>query len=149
MNINIKQKQNNNLNNEQVNIYIEYSSDIDIENMIDYINKYNKQVVVKQDNELFKINIKDIILFYSDKKNNYCRTKDGEYKVKNKLYELEKQSYNFVRISKSCIVNIEHVESFDVKQTGTIIVKLDDNTTEIVSRRKIKDVMNYLEERSI
>ena len=149
MNINIKQKQNNNLNNEQLNIYIEYSSDIDIENMIDYINKYNKQVVVKQDNELFKINIKDIILFYSDKKNNYCRTKDGEYKVKNKLYELEKRSYNFVRISKSCIVNIEHVKSFDVKQTGTIIVKLDDNTTEIVSRRKIKDVMNYLEERSI
>lgn len=149
MNINIKQKQSNNLNNEQANIYIEYSSDIDIENMIDYINKYNKQVVVKQDNELFKINIKDIILFYSDKKNNYCRTKDGEYKVKNKLYELEKQSYNFVRISKSCIVNIEHVKSFDVKQTGTIIVKLDDNTTEIVSRRKIKDVMNYLEERSI
>lgn len=149
MNINIKQKLNNNLNNEQVNIYIEYSSDIDIENMIDYINKYNKQVVVKQDNELFKINIKDIILFYSDKKNNYCRTKDGEYKVKNKLYELEKRSYNFVRISKSCIVNIEHVKSFDVKQTGTIIVKLDDNTTEIVSRRKIKDVMNYLEERSI
>ena len=98
---------------------------------------------------MFKINIKDIILFYSDKKNNYCRTKDGEYKVKNKLYELEKQSYNFVRISKSCIVNIEHVKSFDVKQTGTIIVKLDDNTTEIVSRRKIKDVMNYLEERSI
>lgn len=149
MNINIKQKQSNNLNNEQANIYIEYSSDIDIENMIDYINKYNKQVVVRQDNELFKINIKDIILFYSDKKNNYCRTKDGEYKVKNKLYELEKQSYNFVRISKSCIVNIEHVKSFDVKQTGTIIVKLDDNTTEIVSRRKIKDVMNYLEERSI
>ncbi len=37
MNINIKQKLNNNLNNEQVNIYIEYSSDIDIENMIDYI----------------------------------------------------------------------------------------------------------------
>ena len=37
MNINIKQKQNNNLNNEQLNIYIEYSSDIDIENMIDYI----------------------------------------------------------------------------------------------------------------
>ena len=37
MNINIKQKQSNNLNNEQANIYIEYSSDIDIENMIDYI----------------------------------------------------------------------------------------------------------------
>ena len=34
-------------------------------------------------------------------------------------------------------------------EKGRIAVKLDDNTKEIVSRRKIKEVINFLDERGI
>ena len=98
---------------------------------------------------MLEIKYEDIILFYSNKKNNYCKTKDGEYKIKSKLYEIERMDIDLIRISKSCIININHVENFYIGETGKIIVRLDDQTEQTVSRRKLKDVMNYLNERSI
>lgn len=63
------------------------------------------------------------------------------------MYEIEKLSVNFFRISKNCIINIKHIENFDVSKTGQIKINLDDDTFQLVSRRKIKDVMDYLDER--
>ena len=74
---------------------------------------------------------------------------NGEYKIKNRLYEIENCSEDLIRISKSCIININHVTSFDMGEKGRIAVKLDDDTKEIVSRRKIKEVINFLDERGI
>ncbi len=139
-----------NVKGNEINILIENDDHIVINDFTEYIKDYSKnKVVVSQYNELLQIDFKDIILFYSDKKYNYCKTNKGEYKIKNKLYEIEKYSDKFLRISKSCIVNINHVISFDLRETGKIVVRLDDNTLEIVSRRKIKDVIKYLDERGI
>ena len=44
---------------------------------------------------------------------------------------------------------MKHLDSFDMGKTGVIIVKLDDGTEEIVSRRKIKEILKYIKERSI
>ena len=58
-----------------------------------------------------------------------------------------KKSNDFLRISKSCIVNIKQVKSFDIGKNRNIIVRFFDNSKQYVSRRKIKEVMNYLDER--
>lgn len=139
-----------NANKNEINILIEESEEINIEDFITYIQKYNeRKIIVSQDNQKLQIDFEDIIVFYSDKKYNYCRTKNGEYKIKNRLYEIENCSEDLIRISKSCIININHVTSFDMGEKGRIAVKLDDGTKEIVSRRKIKEVMNFLDERGI
>ena len=139
-----------NANKNEINILIEKTDEININDFTNYINKYNeKKIIVSQDNEKLQIDFQDIILFYSDKKYNYCKTKKGEYKIKNRLYEIENYREDLIRISKSCIININHVISFDMGETGKIVVKLDDNTKEVVSRRKIKDVINFLDERGI
>lgn len=154
MKINLSSKTSNVINNDEINIIIESSNqNNEIKKFIKYINDYelnsNRKVIVSKDYELLEIEFEEIILFYSDKKNNYCRTRNGEYKIKSKLYEIEKMDINLIRISKSCIINVNHVENFYVGETGKIIVRLDDKTEEIVSRRKLRDVMNYLNERSI
>lgn len=154
MKINLFSKTNEDVSNDEIDITVEFSVQNDkIENFIKYINNYNidstRKIIVTKNYELVEINYEDIILFYSDKKNNYCRTKDGKYKIKSKLYELERMDVDFIRISKGCIINVNHVESFDISETGKIIVRLDDKTEEIVSRRKIRDVINYLDERGI
>ena len=139
-----------NANKNDINILIEETDEININDFTNYIKKYNKKkIIVSQDNEKMQIDFQDIILFYSDKKYNYCKTKKGEYKIKNKLYEIENYSKDLIRISKSCIININHVISFDMGETGKIVVRLDNNTKEVVSRRKIKDVINFLDERGI
>ena len=151
MRVNIQKILNDKLEQNMVNVILEYSKETNkIEDFIEYINKYNTQkITVAKDNNLVQIELKDILCFYSDKKYNYCKTINGEYKIKSKLYEIEKMNNNFLRISKSCIVNIEQVKCFDIGETGKIIVKFYDDSEQIVSRRKIRDVMNYLDERGI
>ena len=93
---------------------------------------------------------KNIILFYSNGKNNYCKTVDNKtYKIRSKLYEIENIDDSFIRISKKCIVNANFVKCFDMGETGKIIVRLYDDTEEKVSRRRIKDVLNFLEDKSL
>lgn len=155
MKINLNHKKNENLNKDEFHIELQYSSENpNLKHFIEYINNYelnnkNKVIVLSDDYNLLEIKYSDIIIFYSDKKYNYCKTKSGKYRIKSKLYELEKMDLNFIRISKSCIVNINHVEKFDISETGKIIIKLDDCTEEVVSRRKTQDIMKYLDDRRI
>lgn len=98
---------------------------------------------------MIQINTNDIMYFYSNGNYNFCKTKEKEYRIKSKLYEIEKKSNNFLRISKSCIVNIKQVKNFDIGKNRNIVVRFYDNSEQFVSRRKIKEVMNYLNERMI
>ncbi len=155
MNIILSKKENKNLKENEIFIELQYSNEnTNLQLFIDYINNYeldkqSKVIVINNNYELLEIKYEDIIMFYSDKKYNYCKTKNEHYKIKSKLYELEKTNNNFIRISKSCIVNMKHIEKFDISETGKIIVKLDDNTEHIVSRRKTRDIMKYLDDRRI
>ena len=154
MKINIIEKIDEKLKEDEVLVEI-HSSDNkqDWNEFIEYLNDYelkcNNKVVVMKDYELLEIKYRDIIVIYSDKKSNYCRTKNGTYKIKSKLYEIEKMDENLIRISKSCITNVRHIDKFDISEIGKIIIKLDDGSEEIVSRRKTKQIMKYLEERRI
>ncbi len=136
---------------EEIKVILQYNTD-KINDFISYIKEYEvlmNKVIVSDENMLVDINCNDIIMFYSDKKNNYCKTKEKEYKVKNKLYEIEKNNMNYIRISKSCIINIKKVEAFDLSESNKIIVKMVDGTEEYIARRRIKDIMSYLDERRI
>lgn len=104
------------------------------------------KIMATKDNDIFILNTKDIVCFYSEEKSNYCRTKKGIFKVKETLYELEEKliSSDFIRISNSCIININHVECFNTGIVGTIIVKFKDGQIEYVSRRRVSKVMKQL-----
>lgn len=125
----------------------------DVNEIIEYIeqfqNKTSRRIVVNSDGIIKEIKIDDIICFYSDKKYNYCRTKEKSYKIKSKLYEIEKMDPNFIRISKACIVNSKHIKFFNLNETGRIVVVFNDDSEEVVSRRKVKSIMEFLDERSI
>lgn len=149
MKIKITTKEDSTLKDDEIHISIETNKVTQINKLIEYINLYSKKIKAYKNNEIIELNLNDVITFYSDKKNNYCRTKEETYRVKYKLYEIENITKDFIRISKSTIVNINYVKCFDIGTTESVIVKLDDGTNEFVSRRKIKDVMRYLDERSI
>lgn len=150
MNINVNKKKNEELEKNEINVFLEYSEDINIDNFVKYIKKYDTQkILVKQDNEYIQIDYQDIILFYSDKKYIYCKTKNGEYKINTSLSKIENEENDFIRISKSCMINIKYLDSFDMGETGIIVVKLKDGAEEIVSRRRVKEILKYIKERSI
>lgn len=129
MKLNIKEQVDININENELEIIIKYKNNNEnIKELIDYIKNYNhNKIIVTRGYETILIDYKDIYLFYSEKKYNYCKTKDGIFRIKSKLYELEDLE-DFIRISKRCIVNINFIRCFDTSQTGKIIVKLYDGT---------------------
>lgn len=102
-----------------------------------------------QDNNIFIIDTQEIITVFGEGKTNYCKTKNGRYRIKEKLYYLEEvlPTKQFIRISNSCIVNVKKVKCFDVSLVGRMVIKLEDGSSEIVSRRRISEIMKFLKER--
>lgn len=132
-------KKNTKLEN-KVNIIIEYSEKSELYyNLVEYLKKYNQntKIIVKKDNEDIIINKEDILYYFSDKKNNYCKTKEDIYKIKSKLYEIEKENPECIRISKSYVINTNKLQKFDMNISGKIIAVMEDGTKLQVSRRKI------------
>lgn len=125
----------------------------ELEDIIDLINETSKEgintILGKMDNKISIINVDEIMYIYSEEQCNYCKTEKGTYKISEKLYELEEKLpvENFIRISNSTIINIKYVDCFDVGIVGTILVKFIDNSTQYVSRRRVKSVMDFLKER--
>ena len=122
MKINIIEKEKLDLPPNNVNVILEYKfKEKSIDMLEQYINNYNNtinNVIVRNKfNSLIPINKKDIILFYSQDKINYCQTLEHEYIIQSKLYEIEKFDKDFLRISKNCIVNIKHIKCFEMGQT--------------------------------
>ena len=125
----------------------------DVEDLIKLINTVNKSkistILGKNENEVSILDISDIMYFYSEEQNNYCKTQKGTFKINEKLYELEEKlpKANSVTISNSSIINIKYVQCFDVGIVGSILVKFVDNSTQYVSRRRVSQVMKFLKER--
>lgn len=151
MRLNINKQEDNNLLNNEISIILKYNkNNTDVQDFIQYLNKYNKnRILVHKGYESFIIDYKEIMLFYSENKSNYCKTQNGIYRIKKKLYELEDVNNDFIRISKKFIININYVKSFNTSQTGKIVVALIDGTEENVSRRRIRDLLDFLENRSL
>ncbi len=122
-----------------------------LEKELSYVNSETlSQVVGIQNNDLYIIKTSSIIEFFSEEKNNYCRTKDGIFRIKEKMYYLEETLSNkeFIRISNSAIVNINHVKCFNTSIIGRIQVKFKDGTTEDVSKRRTSEIMSFLKGRN-
>ena len=113
------------------------------------VSSIKEEVVATKNNEIFLINTKDILYFYSDEKYNYAKLKDETYRIKEKLYELEENlpKNKFIRISNSCIINIDKIVSFDASLVGSLVAKMQDGTKQEVSKRRIREVMKFLKER--
>ena len=124
----------------------------EIQTVLNYISNINTtphQIMASKNNEIYFIDLDKIIYLFSKNKYNYARTQNGTYKIKYKLYELEKllKTKDFIRISNSCIINIQQVVCFDTSILGTILVKLNDDTQETVSKRNVSHIMKLLKER--
>lgn len=75
-----------------------------------------------------------------------AEARSGSYKLRFRIYELEKRlaRENFIRISNSEIINLKKVKNFDLSFTGTICVSLTNGSTTYVSRRYVPKIKKVL-----
>lgn len=78
-------------------------------------------------------------LFFTRAKRVWVRTPQGEYPIRERLFELEEilDARHFVRISNSEIVNISQIDSLDFSRAGSITLQLKDGHSTYVSRRAL------------
>ena len=118
-----------------------------VKNLTEKLSEDTPQVISGRRNDRIEIlEPADLIRIYANTGKIFAVTDKGEYTVRLRLYELEERlnPHQFVRISNSEIINLKRVNNFDLSFTGTIRVKLSNETVTYVSRRYISKLKKIL-----
>ncbi len=97
----------------------------------------------------YYFSLKEILFFETDDGKIDAHTRDDLYSVKHRLYELEEMlPRNFVRVSKSTILNIDHILSISRNITSSSLVEFNHTHKQVfVSRSYYKNLKQRLLER--
>ena len=111
-----------------------------IQNVVNEIISKNKSIIFYKDNIEYYISLKEVLFFETEENNVFAHTLENVYKVKYKLYELEKLlPGNFMRVSKSSILNIDYIYSITRNITASSIVEFQNTYKKVyVSRNYYK-----------
>lgn len=119
----------------------------DVNQLLNRLSDHAPQMLSgSRDNKIEVIEQADLIRVYASAGKILAVTHKGEYVLRLRLYEIEERlpSHQFVRISNSEIINLKRVNSFDLSVTGTICVKLANDTVTYVSRRYVSKLKKIL-----
>lgn len=110
----MKIKAEQNLSCNEIEVIIQYPKrDGQVERIIDFLQSFGMQIRCDSDDTERMINIPDIYYIESVDKKTFVYLEKTVYHTDFRLYQLKDklQEYGFVQISKSCILNINVLES--------------------------------------
>lgn len=115
--------------------------------ILDITSSTQKLSFFKEDAEYY-LSLDEILFFETSESSIYAHTASDVYKVKYKLYELEEfLPRNFLRVSKSTILNINHILSISHNITSSSLVQLNNTHKQVfVSRYYYKDLRKRLDD---
>ena len=104
---------------------------------------------VRQKEREFFLSLSDILFFETENKVVFAHTRDKMLETDYKLYELEEKLPGyFMRISKSTIVNCNHIFSITRNLTASSMVEFRDSHKQVyVSRQYYKMLRDYMAEK--
>lgn len=111
-----------------------------------HIELFNSKLSAKKDNKLYFINSSDVFYFESVDNRTFLYTADDVMEINQRLYELEDilSDKDFVRISKSQIININMIRSLKPELNRTILATMCNNEQLRISRKYVKTIRNIL-----
>lgn len=118
-----------------------------VQEILDFIKGRETEFLIGKDGEMQHIlKPNDIHYFHTESESVVAVTSTGSYKLKEKLYELEKilPSNKFIRLSKSAIVNLHELSRFEASFNGTLCVYFKSGAKEYVSRTYVNTVKEAL-----
>ncbi len=111
----------------EVEVIIKYpQKNKQVDYMIDFLQSFDMQIKCYSDHAEKMINIMDIYYIESVDKKTFVYLENAVYRIDSRLYQLKEQlqAHGFVQISKSCILNINVLESirplFNSKMEATL-----------------------------
>ncbi|ADC86824.1 MULTISPECIES: LytTR family DNA-binding domain-containing protein [Staphylococcus] len=121
--------------------------DNDTQTVIDTVNQLSqpKYLTARHDEDIYRLAITDITTFRTQHKTVTAVKDHTTYVVKERLYQLENMlTSNFIRISKSEIVNIDKIIKLQLEPNGLIRMYLEGCDYTYSSRRYLKSIKERL-----
>ncbi|MDD5793877.1 LytTR family DNA-binding domain-containing protein [Clostridium sp. HCP1S3_B4] len=108
-------------------------------------NNTQSVITVKKDEKYIVIEPKNIFMIRVEDKQVTIYDKNCKYRSSKRLYELEKILGNdFIRISKSTIINLKEIDSVEPCFNGIMYIKLKNGTIDYISRKYLPNLKKYL-----
>ena len=111
-----------------------------------HIELFDRKLQAKKDNEVHLVNSLDVLYFESVDNRTYLYTEEDVLEVRQRLYELEGilSDKDFIRISKSQIVNIHKIKSLRPELNRTILATMCNGEQLSISRKYVRAMRNML-----
>lgn len=109
-------------------------------------NEAIKHLLGRKEDKYYKVNVDEIFYIEAIDRKLFIYTKTETYEISEKLYALEEQlsNVNFIRISKSMLLNINKIHSFYAKLSGNLEALLTNKEKVTISRRYVANLKNKL-----
>jgi len=120
----------------------------DIEKVLSVLRMLDMKLTGRKDGRQYILEAADIMYIESTDKRTFMYTTSDVFESPFRLYELEAKlaDGDFLRASKNCIFNINHIKSIAPDFDRRLIVVMEKNITLIVSRQYSQAVKQKLEE---
>ncbi|WP_188455952.1 LytTR family DNA-binding domain-containing protein [Virgibacillus oceani] len=118
-----------------------------IKEILDFLKGKETEFIVGRNGDMQHIlRPNDVHYIYSREDIVFAVTSKGEFKLKQKLFELEEMlpSKQFIRISKSVIANLYELSRFEASFNGTLCVYFKSGVKEYVSRHYVRQIKESL-----
>ena len=106
----------------------------------------NDMLAVKKGSDIALLEFGDVYMFRVEDGQVKVYTEDNEYQVKKPLYQVEENlTSDFVRISKTTIVNLKKVERVAPSLKGMMFIQLKNGLKDNISRKYLPDFKQALD----
>ena len=143
----MKIKTEEDLSCKEPEVIIRYSQkDKQINRIIDFLQSFDMQIKCAGDNTEQMINILDIYYIESVDKKTFVYLENAVYRTDFRLYQLKNklQTYGFVQISKSCVLNINALDSIRPLFNSRMEATLKNGEKVNINRNYLNGVKNAL-----
>ncbi|WP_154888320.1 LytTR family DNA-binding domain-containing protein [Longibaculum muris] len=120
----------------EILIKCQNQNDEEIQRIIQNIQSLQTSLICKKEKAYLRIYLENILYIESIDEKTFLYTIDDVYEASQKLYELEQnlQSQGFLRISKSCILNLEYLQHVRALFNGKYEATLTNNEKLTINR---------------
>ena len=122
-------------------VLLENETEMDEEGIND-----NSILAVKKGSDIVLLDFEDIFMIRVEDKQTKVFTEDNDYLVKKPLYQIEENlDSNFVRVSKTTIVNLRKIKRVAPSLKGMMFIELKNGLKDNISRKYLSDFKDALD----
>lgn len=106
----------------------------------------NDMIAVKKGSDIALLQFSEIYMFRVEDKQVKVYSEDGEFVIKKPLYQVEESlNGDFVRISKTSIVNLKKIQRVAPSLKGMMFIELKNGLKDNISRKYLPDFKQALD----